>query len=272
MASTSETGHAKNVANFEDMISFCIGYGATYNPSKISIQIASLQGLRTTAQNSLQNFTGSNTVFINAVNARQIVFNPIKPLATRIVNALAATDATPALISDAKTINRKIQGGRKGGNNTPPVPPRPADTNPPVPPVPPVPPIPPTPIPTPGDPTPGGNQISVSQQSYDSLIENFGRLIQLVASEPSYTPNETDLQVATLTAQLADLSTKNTAVIDANTNVSNSRIARNQILYTDKTGLYDIAQEVKKYVKSVFGASSPQYKQVSKIKFTKPRT
>ena len=34
MPSTSETGHAKNVANFEDLISFCNGYGATYNPSK----------------------------------------------------------------------------------------------------------------------------------------------------------------------------------------------------------------------------------------------
>ena len=27
MASKSETGHSKNVANFEDLISFCTGYG-----------------------------------------------------------------------------------------------------------------------------------------------------------------------------------------------------------------------------------------------------
>ena len=31
MASTSETGHAKNVANFQDLIEFVTGYGATYN-------------------------------------------------------------------------------------------------------------------------------------------------------------------------------------------------------------------------------------------------
>jgi len=37
MASTSETGHAKNVANFEDLISFCTGYGTAYNPSKAAI-------------------------------------------------------------------------------------------------------------------------------------------------------------------------------------------------------------------------------------------
>ena len=68
------------------------------------------------------------------------------------------------------------------------------------------------------------------------------------------------------------MSTKNTAVINATTDLSNARINRNKVLYFKSTGLYDIAQEVKKYVKSVFGASSPQYKQVSKIKFTNKPT
>ena len=40
MASTSETGHAKNVANFEDLISFVTGYGATYNPTKVPLKLA----------------------------------------------------------------------------------------------------------------------------------------------------------------------------------------------------------------------------------------
>ncbi len=38
MASTTETGHAKNVATFEDLISFCTGYGATHNPSKAALK------------------------------------------------------------------------------------------------------------------------------------------------------------------------------------------------------------------------------------------
>lgn len=37
-----ETGHAKNVANFQDLISFCEGYGATYNPSKEALKIPQL--------------------------------------------------------------------------------------------------------------------------------------------------------------------------------------------------------------------------------------
>ena len=31
MASTSETGHAKNVANLDELISFVGGYGVVYN-------------------------------------------------------------------------------------------------------------------------------------------------------------------------------------------------------------------------------------------------
>lgn len=38
-----------------------------------------------------------------------------------------------------------------------------------------------------------------------------------------------------------------------------------------ETGLVDIVDDVKKYVKSLFGASTPQYKQISGLKFTRPR-
>ncbi len=248
MASTSETGHAKNVANFEDLISFCTGYGTAYNPSKAAIQIPSLQALRTTAQNDLSLLTSVNSIFINATNARQAVFNPLKPLATRIVNALDASEASDRLVNDAKTINRKIQGTRSHSKLTK------ADAG-----------------KTEDATTEEPKTISVSQQSYDSLIENFKKLIELVASEPTYAPNEPELQVATLTAQATDLEAKNTAVIDTTTKLSNARITRNKTLYNKDTGLVDIAGEVKKYVKSVFGATSPQYKQVSKISFTRPK-
>ena len=122
MASSSETGHAKNVANFEDLISFCTGYGAVYNPTKAAIQLAALNTLRTTAQSSITTVVSASTSFINVTNARQLVFAPIKPLSTRIGNALSATDASSEMIDDAKTINRKIQRARKGGNNKAPIP------------------------------------------------------------------------------------------------------------------------------------------------------
>lgn len=53
MPSTSETGHAKNIANFETLISFCIGYGSSYNPSKEALKVANLQAILTTAKANL---------------------------------------------------------------------------------------------------------------------------------------------------------------------------------------------------------------------------
>lgn len=243
MASSSETGNAKNVANFEDLISFCNGYGATYNPSKAAIQLAALNTLRTNAKNSLAGVTTAKTAFDNATGSRQTAFEPLKKLCTKIVNALDATDATDKLVKDAKTINNKIQGKRSGDKPTPP--------------------------PAGATEATEDKTISVSQQSYDSLIENFAKLIEVVSSEPTYTPNETELQVSTLTTTLGSLKTTNTGVINAYTNYSNARITRNTILYAATSGLVDIAGDVKKYVKSVFGATSPQFKQVSKLEFKK---
>jgi len=248
MSAIIETGHAKNVANFEDLISFCVGYGATYNPVNANKKVAALQTKQTAALAAIQTVKTTKTAYDNSTNAREIVFASIKKLSTRIVNALEATTATNQTIDDAKTVNRKIQGKRATSTS------KVAAANAAAVVVPNV--------------APPVNTISVSQQSFDSLIDHFAKLIQVVSTEPAYLPNETELKAATLTTLLASLKTANTSVINANTAYSNARIARNTALYAPDTGLVDIAAEVKKYVKSIFGSTSPQFKQVSKLNFS----
>lgn len=254
MASTSETGHAKNVANFEDLISFVTGYGAAYNPSKNSIKLAQLNTLFTSAKNSL---TATNTALIpfnNAVNAREIAFAPLSKLITRIFNGLDATDASVSVVKDAKTIARKIQGKQATPKNVI-TPPTVNSTN------------------TSATPAITNDTISISasQMSFDSRIENFSKLITLLTNEPLYIPNEVDLKLPALNTLLTSFKTTNTAVVNTTTPISNTRINRNKVLYTTTTGLYDIQLEVKKYTKSVFGTTSAEYKQISGIKFTKQR-
>ena len=242
MASTSEVGHAKNVANFQDLIEFVTGYGETYNPSKGSLKLGQLVALKEKAETKLTDVVSKNTNFNNKVNERMIAFSDLKSLSTRLVNALQTTDATTQTINDAKTFNRKMQGKKASATQTPTDPNAPAPTT-----------------------------ISTSQQSFDQLIQHLSGLKAVLEEEPSYTPNEAELQVATINAKIADLIAKNTAVATAYTNISNSRISRNETLYTSNISIFETASEVKKYIKSVFGASSPQYKQVSGIKFSKPR-
>lgn len=248
MASTSETGHAKNVANFEDLIAKCTGFGPAYNPTKNSIKIAAMTTLLNSARNSLQTLKTTKTVYDNATNSREIAFANLKKLCTRVVNALGATDSAKQTVADAKTINRKIQGKRADNKTTSPL-------------------VPPTDTTTP--PVPDFSQISVSQQSYDSLIDNFSKLIVSVTAEPLYIPNEIDLKVTALNTTLTNLKTANTGVINVTPAYRTALISRNTSLYQPDTGLVYIALEVKKYVKSVFGAKSTQYAEISGIQFKK---
>ena len=238
MASTSEVGHAKNVANFQDLIEFVTAYGATYNPSKNSLKLPQLIALKASADATLADIITKNTNYNNKVNERITAFSGLKSLSTRLVNALQTTDATTETIGNAKTFNRKMQGKKASSSQTP------TDPN-----------------------TPAPNTISTSQQSYDQLIQHLAGLTSVLEAETSYTPNETDLQVSTLQTKIAELTAKNTAVATAYASISNSRIARNETLYSSSAGLVETANEVKKYIKSVFGASSPQFAQVKGIQF-----
>lgn len=88
--------------------------------------------------------------------------------------------------------------------------------------------------------------------SYDNRIDNFDKLIKLLAAQPEYAPNEAELSVSSLEALHTNFIALNSAAVNSYTVLSNSRINRNNILYAPLTGLTDIAAGVKKYVKSVF--------------------
>ncbi len=240
MTPVYETGHAKNVANFQDLIAFCQGYGDKYNPSKKSLQIPQLQLLYQEAQSKLDEAKTQKTAFDNATNSRRNTFADLRPLSTRIINALSVSGADTLAIEDAKSINKKIQGTSSK---------KPASAE--------------TPTPTQG--TAAG--ISTSQQSYDRLIDHFTSLIELLNQNEFYAPNEDDLKTITLQARLTELKTANTELINAFTAHSNAMISRNETLYHKQTGLVQISKEVKQYVKSVFGAGSPQYAQVNGLEF-----
>lgn len=245
MKSTRETGHAKNVANFEDLISFCTAYGASYNPSKTSIKLVALNALHSEAKIKIAKVTTAKNAFDNATGIRQTKFGPLKPLATKVINALSVTDALDTVIKDAKTINRKLQGSRSSSSST--------LTN------------------NESSNETSTNTISTSQQSYDRLVDSFSKLIDLVKAETNYTPNENDLKIAALNTMLNDLQNANSNVISKYTNYSNARIERNDTLYRTANNLVDTAFDVKKYIKSVYGATSSQYKQISSITFSRPK-
>lgn len=238
MKTTSETGHSKNVANFKNLVNLVSSYGADYNPARASLKIPNLNTIATNAQTSLTSVSVKNTQYNNAINNRFIAFENLKKLSTRLVNALAVSDAPKQMVDDAKGFNRKLQGQRASAIV------KPANENEPAP-----------------------MTISASQQSYDLQVQHFRNLITVLESEASYNPNENELKIETLTAKQSELLERNNDVSIAHAVIRNARNARNKTLYEDNNGLVDIALEIKKYVKSAYGANSTEFKQVNAIKF-----
>ncbi len=240
----AETGHARNVERFSQLISFVQSYGAKYAPSNTAITLANLQAKLTASQAGIDGVSSARAPWTVAVNDRQNAFADLRPLTTRVVNSFAASGAPKNAVDDAKTLKRKLDGAK-------------AKT-----------------LPKDGAGTPDedAKSNSVSQQSYTQLTEHLDNLIQLLESSGAYAPNETELKLSTLNTYSTSLKSANTAVINATTPLSTSRIARDEALYAGGTGLVGLAGLVKKYVKSVYGADSPQYQQISGLEFSSPRS
>lgn len=238
--STSEVGHAKNIANFQQLITICKGYGSSYNPVKETLKITALEQLLTTATQKFNQTKTQKIAFDTATQQRKEAFAGIRPLITKIINAFAVSGVESKAVDNLKAIAKKFQSTTtkkvidKTANNT-------------------------------TEPAP--NKISTSQQSYDRLIDHFANIILTLEAYPIYNPNEVELKVTTLKGKLTDLQTKNTTLLTTYNAFSNAHIERNQALYNPLTGLLQTAKEVKMYAKSVFGARSPQYKQLSALTF-----
>ena len=237
MASTSETGHAKNVANLQKLIEQITVY-AKYNPPVANLEIVNLQTLYTTALDKLNDVEEKRNANKNAIHLRQVAYENLKPICTKIINLLDILGITQGTLDQAKSLNKLIQGGQKKANNTPKESAEPKNT------------------------------VSTSRQSYTQQADNFGILLQLLATIPTYTPNEDELKLTSLTPYQASLMGATQAVDQTEAEFNNKLIERNQLLYAEGTGLYSIAQNVKKYVKSLYGATSPEYANVSSIEFT----
>jgi len=242
MSKQYETGHARNVANFEMLIEQVTTYTA-YNPSVDSLKIPQLTTLYNSALTNLNGVKDKRIANKNAIANRQTVYEDLKPKTTRIINYLDILGLNDTTIKQAKSLNHLIQGYSKKKEKE----------------------------------QQKGGQLqeietkSTSRQSYTQIAENFSKLLQLISTIPPYNPNTDDIKLAELTAY-------HTALVDATQQVNQTEaelktmlMARNSILYTENEGLYDMAFRVKKYVKSLYGATSPEYKSVSNIKFTEKK-
>ncbi|MBS1509833.1 MAG: hypothetical protein JST86_03280 [Bacteroidetes bacterium] len=251
MSTINESGHAKNLANFQALIISCMGYNGRYNPSNGNLTIKSLQDLYQLGVDALNAAHQAKTVFDNVTNNRKQAFAGLTALTLKITNALMASGTTADVVADAKVITRKILGRRAKAvetkaaaatNGTEPAPPA-----------------------SPAVPTP--KSISVSQLSFDNKADHLNKLVILLAEQPEYAPNETELQIPALRTMAGGLKEANQQVVAKFVDWNNARIERDRVMYNTTDGMVQVAKEVKIYVKSLYGNNSPQYQQIIGLQF-----
>jgi len=253
MSNYFETGHAKNVANLLKLNQLIATFGTTYNPSNNAIKLAALTTLYTTANAKLSTVNGSFTNWKNATNTRELAFDPLSKQSTQILGSLQSLGIAQQTVDDFEFQVKKFRSTGSRTTNTSNEPPTAPDAS-------------SLPI---GEGQEGGASISNSQQSFDNKLQHFEKMILILQSVPSYNPNEVSYKVVNLQTQLTNLVSLNNAANTSYANVKASRIDRNTFFYAPNTGMLDIVKQAKSYIKSVYGATSQQYKAVSDIKFVR---
>ena len=235
MASTSETGHNKNVANFSTAYQILEEMNTLYNPSNSKIQLVNLDAVRSSLQITIAELNNNKPIYKNAVADRENAIAPLGKLMTKTLNYAKSIDI---LATDKENITaqaKKIRGDQK-----------PKKVNPET-------------IETDG--------ISTSQMSYDSRIANLDTYINQLSSHPEYVPNETEIQITSLQTLQTNLITLSSAVNSAGNALITSRSNRNNILYNNDINVIQLIKDIKAYLKSLGDAGKPYYNAIVKLQF-----
>ncbi len=239
-ATNSNQGHCKNVVNFENLIETCISFGSSYNPTRESLKISALKDLLEKANENIRQLKQDEDDFLAVTNSRKSVFAPLKILSTRIVNALDASGASRDTVVKARVINRNLQGQQQQKNTIP-----------------------------------AGFQAGIEENighshslhGYKEKAADLENLLKTVEKEPAYQPNEPALSIENIKKYFSQIQEANNSVAAVSERLHLTREARNELLYEPEAGLVTVAFGVKKYIRSVFTASSSEFKNANALKF-----
>ena len=110
MASTSEKGHAKNVANLKTLITYLTSLQADYSPTKATIAVANLQTLYDDCSIAMDAIKAALPPFSAAVDVQELAFKPLSKLVTRVLNSYASVVEDKQELQTATSLKNKITG------------------------------------------------------------------------------------------------------------------------------------------------------------------
>ena len=238
----SETGHAKNVANFKELITVVKSFGTQYQPMANALKVSALEKQVGEVEAVLNRLKDAETMEKQAIAVLQGEFKTLGTLSSQLMGLLISSGAKASSVEEARAVQKIISGSSSKKKKT-----------------------------TEGAKADGQTKEtrSTTRQSYDSRLDNFVKLTTILQNVPEYKPNEEGFQIDVLQKKAKEMA-------QAIENSDAKEIARrqvmherNELLYTPETGLVATAGKIKEYIKAVFGGvKSTQYKTVGKIKIT----
>ncbi|CAN5546608.1 hypothetical protein BH10ACI1_BH10ACI1_30200 [soil metagenome] len=238
-----ETGHAKNVANFETVIIVLLGLGAVYNPNQALIILTALQTKLTEAQaafGAVDTAEADKTVKVDEVQ------NGFAGLAKYVVNikrSAAVEINDEAFTKDLQTlVNHFTVTGRDSG-------------------------LPDDPLTPDVDESRTGR--STSERSRDKQLAFLADIIALLKTK-NYKSNDAEYDLPAIEAAHADLTAKNNAAKAAVAALGNALDARDAVLYDPATGILKLVKLIKTQLALKPGKQSAAYQQINALEFRKP--
>ena len=246
--SSNQSSIGTNLVNLGELIERVSTFGAKYNPVRSEFTIPRLIELQGSIDILISQVQTAENIDNNSIATRALAFKSNDGLVTHAINSFSISGASEQSIRQAESKVRAYRNIRVSD--------KPSEED----------------IATAKAEGKNLRINTMHSATFDKKTENMGDFIDFLANSPEYGPNESDISIEGLSAKLAELKSKNKNCSKTSAELDAVRRNRDIAMFAKGTGMVDLAMGVKKYVKSVFGATSIQYKEISDLKFKNIKT
>lgn len=240
-----ETGHVKNVANFETAIFVLTALGRSYNPNQGLILLTALQVKLMEFKAALANVDTKDAEYRVETDEVQAEFDGLTAYVVNVKRTAEVEINDPAFTADLQTVvNKFFPKGRNTGLDDDPLTP---------------------------DIDESRTARSTSERSRDKLIAHLSDIIALLETKASlYNTNDLAYTLDAIKAKRDRLTARNNASKQALIAKANAEDARDNLLYNEETGIITLVKLIKTELARNPGKNSTAYQQINALVFRKP--
>ena len=236
-----ETGHAKNVANFEQVIIILTALGAVYNPSQALILLSALQTKLTEAKAALAAVDAAEADKKFRTDQVQAEFEGLYKYVVNIKRSAELEVNDEAFTEDLQSIVNKFNSGsRKTGLEDNPLTLEDESRTP----------------------------VSTSQRSRDNQIAHLADIVALLQTR-GYETNDAEYDLPAIEDKRAALAAKNNADKASTATLGNASDERDRVLYDPESGVLKLVKLIKTQLARKPGKTSAAYQQIAALEFRK---